>query len=241
MNSLLDIQEATCPIEVSLPDGSRMWSSHTAILDMPQLPHAARTVHIFQELSNSLLSIGQLCDSGCTADYNKDTVTVRDQHRDIILVGHRCPQTRLWMVNLVRPQSAATIIHHESTANQVLFYHAAMGYPVPATMQNAIDKGFLRFPGLNSDAFQKYAPYAIQTAQGHLDQTRSGIQSTKSSENEIECEPPQDKVENAQIVVKVFPVYTPSNRVHTDLTGRLPVVSKKGNQYVMVMYHEDSN
>ena len=53
------------PLKVALPDGSYMYSTHTAELSLPQIPTAARIAHLFPALGNtSLLSIGQLCDAG---------------------------------------------------------------------------------------------------------------------------------------------------------------------------------
>ncbi len=240
-NILLNIQPAEHPICVELPNGETLHSSHTALLDLPRLPLAARRVHIFQELTNSLLSIGQLCDHGCTAEYNKESVIVRDENREVILEGKRCPKTRLWMVDLVQHHTASTIIHNESVSNQIDFYHAAMGYPVPSTMQHAIEKGYLRFPGLTPTAFKKYGDYSVPTAKGHLDQTRSGIRSTKSSASTIFPTELAQTVLHNTISVSTQPIHAPSSRVHTDLTGRFPITSKRGYQYVMLVYHEDSN
>ena len=48
-------------IEVLLPNKATMKSTHTALLDIPNLPESARKTHIFRQLaSGSLLSIGQL-------------------------------------------------------------------------------------------------------------------------------------------------------------------------------------
>jgi hypothetical protein len=70
MSCLINVKPATQPIAVQLPNGEHIWSSHTALLDIPALPLAARVAHIFPKLTSaSLLSIGLLCDHGCTAVY----------------------------------------------------------------------------------------------------------------------------------------------------------------------------
>jgi hypothetical protein len=56
---------------------------------MPHLPLAARQAHIFPDLSNSaLLSIGQFCDNGYEARFNKHNVTIQQNYR-IVLQGTR--------------------------------------------------------------------------------------------------------------------------------------------------------
>ena len=62
-------------IEVQLPDGSLVTSSHEATIALhTTLPPAAQTAHVLPDLNHSLISIGQLCDAGCTATFNNTTV-----------------------------------------------------------------------------------------------------------------------------------------------------------------------
>ena len=81
------------PIKVNLPNGGTMTSTHTRQLNIPSLPPEACTQHLFPEMKTSgLLSIGQLCDSGCTAKFSKRRLIVRNSRGTIILVGHRIPR-----------------------------------------------------------------------------------------------------------------------------------------------------
>ena len=69
---------AATGINVNLPNGEKIQSTHTCLLDLPQLPLAARKAHIFPGLaSNALLSIGMLCDNGCDAIFTSTNVTIR--------------------------------------------------------------------------------------------------------------------------------------------------------------------
>ena len=65
-------------------------SSHTASLQLhPSLPLMAGDAHILPELTTtSLISIGQLCDHGCTATFTAANVTV-DYQGATILTGTR--------------------------------------------------------------------------------------------------------------------------------------------------------
>ena len=64
-------------INVLLPNNATMRSTHTATLHVPGLPKASLTAHVFPQLaSGSLLSVGQLCDSGCIATFDKDKLYI---------------------------------------------------------------------------------------------------------------------------------------------------------------------
>ena len=55
------------PISIHNLNDAIMISTHVANLDIPALPPEAQHVHIVPALaSNSLISIGQLCNAGCT-------------------------------------------------------------------------------------------------------------------------------------------------------------------------------
>jgi hypothetical protein len=86
---------ATTPIAIHNPNGNVMYSTHIAELDLPGLPLAARQVHIVPSLtSQSLISIGQFCDAGCTVVFTATTVTVAHTQQ-VILTGQCTACTRL--------------------------------------------------------------------------------------------------------------------------------------------------
>jgi hypothetical protein len=130
---LINITPVAQPLTVTLPDGSTMQSTHTAELNFPQIPPTARTCHVFPALAatGSLLSIGKLCDSGCQAIYDKDSVRIfHDGH--IVLQGHRSPASRLWMIQLHQEiptslESASTAVHNQSLTKTITFLLAALG------------------------------------------------------------------------------------------------------------------
>ena len=97
---LLNIQPAIHPLTVTLPDGRRICSTHTAILDLPQLPIIARHVDVFPEFVGSLLSTGTLCDSGLTAVYTATSVHFINDEGIIVLIGSRSELSKVWMVDI---------------------------------------------------------------------------------------------------------------------------------------------
>jgi hypothetical protein len=64
----IDVRPTQNPLQVFLADASHITSTHEAELDLPMLPRLARQAHLLPALQpKALLSIGQLCDHGCTA------------------------------------------------------------------------------------------------------------------------------------------------------------------------------
>ena len=84
-------------IEVEQPDGSFIRSVAVGKLKWKWLPPHLRIVHIFKDLTGSLLSIGLLCDAGYTVTFIKQSVTVQ-MNGTIVLTGQRI--NKLWMIDI---------------------------------------------------------------------------------------------------------------------------------------------
>jgi len=170
-----------------------MTATHTAKLDLPNLPKAARTAHIFPALgTTSLLSVGQLCDADCTATFTEKTITIT--HNDkTILSGTQNKKTNLWNVNLPThttesktnhknntDNSAYNVNQSHKTADLVAFSHTAFFSPAHTTLQQALSKNYVNhFPGLTVQSLRNHPPQSIATIKGHLDQSRKNQWSTK--------------------------------------------------------------
>ena len=60
------------------PNGGITQSIATAKVKLPRISKEAHDTHIFLPLaSGSLYSVGQLCDDGCEADFNKNIYTIK--------------------------------------------------------------------------------------------------------------------------------------------------------------------
>ena len=125
------------------------------------------------------MTIGLLCDHGCTALFNASTATVK--YKDcIVLTGTRLSITRLWNLEVPRtasepPLSVATtpkfasttstanaVINNPNLAERIAFYHASMFSPALSTWCTAIDAGhFTSWPELTSAQVQQYPPQSI--------------------------------------------------------------------------------
>ena len=170
-------------ISVRMPNETHITSTHTCELPLINLPREARQAHLFPELSSgSLLSIGQLCDNGCTATFDKNVVKIK-LHDTTVLEGPRNHTTGLWYVSLCNEQSPFLITtknklydtklrqltpqalsaYHTSTLPELAqFLHAACFSPTLATFLAAINAGFLAtWPGLTTQLITKHLPKSI--------------------------------------------------------------------------------
>jgi hypothetical protein len=212
---------------------------------------AARQAHKFSELAHALISVGLLCDHGCRAIFDSTTVEIWYQNT-IILNGQRDPITKLWTIPLSSQPATnhrSPLFEHQAlsayhTTNQtelIAFLHAACGSPVPSTWTKAIDNGhFATWPGLTSDLVRKQLPKSIATVKGHLNQQRKNIRSTQPKSDTDE-QPVSDSPNERTHHVFAAVHDTTTGQIATDLTGRFPNTSSRGNKYILVLYDYDSN
>ena len=73
---------------VRVANGQQMVSSHHGLLNIPELPQAARSAFIFPGLTQPLISVGLLCDHGCTVQFTARRVAILLEGTQI-LVGYR--------------------------------------------------------------------------------------------------------------------------------------------------------
>jgi hypothetical protein len=141
-----DKQAAHVPLNVNMPNGTTIRSSHTCNLLLTDLPHQARQAHILQGLVHtSLISVGQLCDNGCSVTFTQDQFTV-SKNGKCVMYGSRDPKSRLWRVNLkqIFETNQVHCNHAHDNSNQkdlINYLHAACFSPVKPTWITAIKNG----------------------------------------------------------------------------------------------------
>jgi hypothetical protein len=107
-------------VKVTLPNSETMQSSHIAQLQLhPAIPDIACRAHIFPSLTCSLISVGQLCDSGCTATFTANGVAIVYKGETII-TGERSRTNNLWYINL----AASTAVTSNNTTSLKKFVFA---------------------------------------------------------------------------------------------------------------------
>eukprot|EP00804_Cyclotella_cryptica_P025469 CCRYP_011974-RA/>CCRYP_011974-RA protein AED:0.11 eAED:0.08 QI:0/0/0/0.66/0/0.33/3/0/643 len=208
-------RKADHPLNITLPDGKVIQSTHVGNLNLPGLGDSATLAHVLPGLAHSsLLSIKQLCDNGCHVNFaNKDCKIYRKA--DLMLVGKRHPATGLWVVPTnnrsisSKPPSAFAIhaAHNayqtSSKAKLIQFLHQCVFSPPPSTWITAINNNqFASWPGLTADAVWHYLPDSIATAKGHMKKIPAGDRSTHTKPpntvhmpplaNPAQTQPPSD-------------------------------------------------
>jgi hypothetical protein len=238
-------QEAHVPLSGSMPNGTTIQSSHTCDLLLADLPPQARKAHILPGLVlNSLISVGQLCDNGCNVTFTQAQVTV-SKNGECVMYGYRDPKSRLWRVDLKQRFETKEVqcnhAHGNSNKKDLINYlHAACFSPVKSTGITAIKNGhFTSWPGLTEHAVEKHLYKSTSTTKGHLNQQRkNAIMSKVKDPKVIITEPDFDQGIKTQYLYAAT-IY--AGQTYTDQTGIFPVVSSKGNKYIMILYDYDSN
>jgi hypothetical protein len=218
------------PLTVRLPNGATIESSHTAELEIPELNAAASKVHVFPGMANhSLLSVGQLCGEGYIVTFKQASVTICDSRNSQILSGPLDLYTGLWRINLNQTNNHIP----ETIANEALFS------PTKSTLLQAIKGGHLiTWPGLPENAINKHLKPTPATAMGHMNHQRQNIRSTLKT---LIADQPTPDTDLGTKIHLVYAVVVDQGQLYTDLTGKFPVRSSKGNSYVMVCYVYDCN
>ena len=119
-----------------------------------------------------------------------------------------------------------------------IFYHRALFSPTQATLTKAINNGHLAtWPGLTASLISKHLPKSINTDLGHAKLQRQHVRSTQQSA--VPAPPaPTPAPKQKMLFTKVL---EERSLLASDLTGRFPVMSSRGHNYIFVAYHYDAN
>ena len=146
---LQDIKLLPKSSSIHLPNNHTIHATETGQLAIhPSITSIASKVQVLPQLKNSsLISIGQLCDDGCVAIFDKRLLHIFKNNL-LVLKGHRNLIDGLWDVPLKKFSMSQTnqplqvlnvIIHKNKTHYQLAnFYHGAMCSPSIRTLQLAI-------------------------------------------------------------------------------------------------------
>jgi hypothetical protein len=92
---------------------------------------------------------------------------------------------------------------------------------------------------LNEHAVEKHLTKSTSTAKGHLNQQRQSSRATKIKDAQL-LDPDPD-IDHGVKIQFVYATKIDAGQIYIDQTGRFPVVSSKGNKYIMILYDYDSN
>ena len=252
---------------VRLPDNTILASTMTGHLPITTLPKQATVSHTFPNLhSASLLSIGQVCDADCSALFTKHQLKVFDNKKKLVLTGHRNQTDGLWdvpvsssslqsppipapMPSPTEPKALVVLRYNKSDSELAAYLHSTAGCPPKSTFIQAIKNGnFTSWPGLTTDLVTKHLLPSLATAKGHIRQEPKNLRSTKLQSPtvplpvaiKIEPEDPiiqQPRTRECYLAIESKPAGT----TYSDLCGKYPIKSSRGNQYILVLYDYDTN
>ena len=117
--------------------------------------------------------------------------------------------------------------------------HAVAFSPSPRTFVDAIQRNFFAtWPGLTANIVQCYLTQTDATVKGHLDQ----LQQRKRKHPSPEEQPtPSTGTCSHTINAAILAPSAPTGRTYSDLTGRFPIQSNRGANFILVVYKYDSN
>jgi hypothetical protein len=194
------------------PDGTTLSSTSEAKLTMtlPQHIQAATEGHVLPQLhKHSIMSLGKLCDAGCTCTLTQHNAVITYQG-STVMEGIR-KENGLWY--LVTDKSAKnsptnqagyqtrsdvnslTNVYQAKRIKEAMqFLHAALWSPAKATLLQAIKAEFFAsWPLLTAKNASKHLEETMATHKGHLKRTKQNIRSTRPAISNIKMEPEDDQ------------------------------------------------
>jgi hypothetical protein len=150
-----------------------------------------------------------------------------------------------------RRHAANGAIRHLSTKQDLAaFLHACAFSPLPSTFLRAIPHGhFDSWPGLIASLVTKHLPKSLATGKGHLRMEQKNLQSTKpitsthlplTTSLDVSPSQEQNNVRTHVVFATILPA-TKLRKSYSDQTGKFPVQSSRGYNYIMILYDYDSN
>jgi hypothetical protein len=100
-------------------------------------------------------------------------------------------------------------------------------------LQAVKDGHLITWPGLTDDTINKHVKLTLATTMGHMNQRRQNIRSNSKVPIEKQQSPDTDLGTKNHLV---YAVVADQAQLYTNLTGKFPVRSSKGNSYVMLFY-----
>jgi len=202
--AVINKQPATKPIQIMMPDGSKLLSTHTCNVDIPWLPNTMTGAHIVPGLSHaSLISTRKFCDAGCRVAFDQEECRVYYKNK-LVLIGTRDQVSQLWKLpinpshkphrdlNSIMAMDIHTMPHQQANhaaynvytiqhkQNQLKYMHQAFFNALMPTLLKAVSNGHLEgIPFMKADIIKKYLAKSTATSKGRMKRPRAGIRSTR--------------------------------------------------------------
>ena len=250
-------------IRVGTASGQSITSASTCDILIPQLPsYLPTTGHAMPGFQDNLVVVGPMCDDNFTVTFSKHAVNIYSHTGTPIIISWRETDIpRLWRMYLLPntegmpPLSSAPYSHKTelqdfsaydlpSVEALVWCFRAAAGFPVGNTWLKSVKaENFALWLGLAYQNLAKSCPISNEILEGHMVPVLQWICSTKTNPQRIHFKRteatsiPRDTTPSHEMNIRVKHI----SKLYTGDTGRFPVRSQSGNQYIIIVYHCDSS
>ena len=254
-------------LRVKLPNSQVISSVARGTLTLSgQTESCSQEAYVFsdKDLHITLLSLSSFAKKGCIITLH-NTGSMITLNGEVISEGIKAPNDSLWLLDLAHtthtsnhhrptvPSQANLVIRHENNADRINFAHATFGSPPPTSMLRALKRSWLsNYPGIDAHMFAANTPNSVATAKGHLDQKRQGQHSTKrpvpprlrfisTSDNNagIEEDDSDNCIDDSVDDLLYTQAFDVKDIMFSDLTGKFPHVSRRGNQYILLSVYRN--
>mgnify|MGYP003333570057 CR=1 FL=1 len=117
-------------------------------------------------------------------------------------------------------------------------YKSCFSPPLSTLLKAINNNHFIEWLGIDDTSVKRLLSETMATAKGHLDQEQQHLQTTKHTTHDDDAFPP-----TMPPTIKAYNTFTllKNTTAYTDLTGRFPIQSTQGNNYILLTYDYDSN
>ena len=211
------------------------------------------TAHIFkdQDLEQNLIALADITNSPNNAEcrFHKDGLGIFDttcKCGNLLAFFPKHPSAKTWSTEYAsQPGSkrASAAIRSQSSYDFVMLYHAIFGSPAASTFYRAVKNGWISIEGLSTRKVHQNWPNSLATAEGHLQQTRQGIRSTRPKDANFAKPKPShpDYIDIETSASEEFHIRTFSRKdaAFVDATGRYPEPSVDGFEYHLIFVYKN--
>ena len=128
------------------------------------------------------------------------------------------------------------------------FHHGAFNNCAKSTLLTAASKGILLlWPLLTRANISKYLTETQATHMGHMQRIRQNLRSTRKEVTlylqnlETEGIDIEQEKKCGEVYLMVLDIRRINGTIYTDLTGKFPVTSARGNKLLYIAYSYDAN
>jgi hypothetical protein len=140
-------------------------------------------------------------------------------------------------------EAACNHAHEISNLKDLINYlHAPSFSPVKSTWIKAIKNGnFASWTGLTEHTVEKHLSKSDATVKGYLNQQLMFARSTQPKKEPEWTMASESNLDDGIKTQFIYALIVDAGQIYTNQTGRFPVISSKGNVYIMVLYEYDGN